>query len=147
MLFIAVVITIGALRSDPARNPPPPAYPPAACQAFAHLSDAADHLAAAVVALAGGQHDMLARERAAGEAAVSAANAAIRDLPPWPPGESFDELLASLIIIVVPALDELGAGGSASRDEVARQSEVASQLVAEGRAALDEERYGFGCPG
>lgn len=144
LLFIGIVIAIGALRSDPARNPPPAAYVPAACEAFVRLSAAADHLAAAVAARGDGELDVAGDERAAGEAEAVAANEAIRALPPWPPGEPFDELLASLIITVVPALDELD-GADPDLGEIGHRSAVADQLVAEGRAVLDEERYGFGC--
>jgi hypothetical protein len=119
---VGLVLLIGWVRNDPGRNPAPAGYPPAACAAFRELTAATDALAAG--------------DLAAVRAHISRADDSLASLPAWEPGRGFEDLLASLLATL---LDATTADSSGAR------LEVVQSLVASGRAALAERRYGFDC--
>lgn len=133
VIGIALLLVVGAIRNDPERNPPPPGYESAVCQAFGGLSAGTNALARAV----DHRGDVNVKSLAIGEARrrLEAAHAALADLPAWPPGERLEELLAGLIISL--------ANGTDARDAEAVENAV--ELVDAGRAQLAEGRYGFDC--
>jgi hypothetical protein len=115
------VLLVGWLRNDPGRNPPPAGYPPAACTAFGHLASATD-------ALAAGDLPTVSAE-------ISRADESLASLPAWEPGRGLEDLFASLLATLLQAT-------TAPNDT---SLETAQNLVADGRAALAERRYGFDC--
>ena len=143
-LLVLVVASVGLswLVNDPGRNPPPSGYAETACTAFEHLAAATASLAEAVSAA----------ERDDAETALTATGSAEREtlegsrvsseLPEWGPGEPLTEVIASLIIANLNGVSALRSGTPG----VAREDlEVAEELVANGRSALDERRFGFTC--
>ncbi|MGH2428740.1 MAG: hypothetical protein ACRDGV_07645 [Candidatus Limnocylindria bacterium] len=146
-LGVVAVIVYGVLRSDPERNPAPAGYAEQACAAFDELEAGTDALAAAVAV--DDDPPRFAEAAAVVDEHVARAGEAIDRMPAWPPGEQFEELLASLIITLLEGSGAVppGEGGLLPREELSPEDrvEVAENLGHEGREILDEERLGFGC--
>lgn len=141
LVVVAATVAVGWWLNDPGRNPPPAEYATTACRAFARLEEGALSLRSAVDAAGDGEPGAAAEAAGAERAALSASDIAA-GLPEWGPGEPFNELLASLIVATLNGADALADDDlDAARDELA----LAEDLVADGRRALDEERFGFGC--
>lgn len=149
-LGVVAIIVFGLVRTDPARNPAPAAYVTQGCAAFGELSEGTDALGAAVDV--GDDRVRFASAAAVVDAHVAAAGDAIGQLPSWPPGEQFEQLLASLLITLLEgsgAVPSENDDGFLAPDELTPEERVAvaENLVAEGREMLDGERLGFSCAG
>jgi hypothetical protein len=118
---VGLVLLVGWLRNDPGRNPPPTGYPEAACATFHHLARATESLAAGELATVSAQ--------------IGLADRSLAGLPAWEPGRGLEDLLASLLATLLLAT----TAPSETR------LETAQNLVADGRAAFAERRYGFAC--
>jgi hypothetical protein len=139
---VLVTVAVGWWINDPGRNPAPAAYPGAACGAFDQLEEATDELRVGVAGGRDGDRAGADRAAAAAERAAVAASDISSRLPAWGPGEPLNQLLASLIVATLNGADAL-----AERDLAAAEEElaVAEELVASGRRAFDERRFGFAC--
>jgi hypothetical protein len=136
-LVVGFVMLIGYLRDDPGRNPAPAAYRTAVCEAFAELSAGTDALERGVEARDDPEQRDAARDEV--ERRVTAAGAALSDLPEWTPGRSLDELLGAQLITLTNGAGALESGPA--QDDL----EIARTVDAQGREQLADGRYGFTC--
>lgn len=142
LVVVLLTVAVGWWINDPGRNPAPAAYPEAACGAFARLQTATDQLRVGVVAARDGDRAGADGAAGAAERAALAASDISSELPEWGPGEPLNQLLASLIVATLNGADAL-----VERDLDAAEEELAAaqELVASGRRAFDERRFGFAC--
>lgn len=136
-ILVGIVVVVGLLRDDPARNPAPAAYRAAVCTAVGELRAGTASLARGVE----GREDPAVRSAAAAqvEGHVAATDRALADLPEWVPGRSLDELIGSQIITLT--------NGAAALEDGPVEEDLATALSTDARIReqLSDRRYGFSC--